>query len=149
MAMSSDIQLGLANRFVVTVDGGPSLGSWAQATGLEVSWDYAEYRSGEDWNHRWFFPGMTKYPTVKLTRSADATDTPLVKKWLDDTSKAFKPATLTIELRDAHNKEVFKWTCKNAVPLKWSVAGFDATSAKVALETLELTHLGFLDDEQK
>lgn len=149
MPMKSDIQLGLSNRFVVTVEGGESLGSWAQAAGLEVSWDFAEYRSGEDWNHRWFYPGMTKYPTVKLSRSAAKDDTDKVKKWLDKTSTKFTPATVTIELRDAHGDKVFAWVCKNAVPIKWSVAGFDATSAKVAVETLEFTHLGFLDDEKK
>jgi phage tail-like protein len=39
------------------------------------------------------------------------------------------------------------WELKGIVPTKWSITGFDASASKVATETLELAHHGFLDDE--
>ena len=148
-AMGSDVALGLSNRFVVDVINGPSLGSWAKAEGLDVTWEMPEYRSGEDWNHRWFAPGLTKYSSVKLSRSATKVDTPNVKKWLDSTSKAFSPSNLKVSLRDAKGEEVFFWECKGCVPMKWSIGGFDASTSKIAIETLEFSHIGFLDDDTK
>jgi phage tail-like protein len=148
-SMSEDVQLGLANRFVVEVTHGVSLGSWAKAEGLDVTWEMPEYRSGEDWNHRWFFPGLTKYSNVKLSRSATKTDTENVKKWLEDTSKKFTPAMLTVRLLDSHGDDVAKWECRHCVPLKWSIVPFDASTSKIAIETLEFSHTGFLDEDQK
>src|SRR5215210_7601561 len=147
MPPSKDVMMGLANRFAVKVmPGDYNLGSWAKASGLEVKWDMPSYRAGDSWNHTWQFPGNTTYPTVKLERSATKDDTKKVKKWLDDTSKKFAMGSITIALHDAHGIEVFKWTCENAIPAKWSVVAFEAGTSKIAVETLEFSHNGFLDD---
>ena len=40
MPIADDVKLGLANRFLVTViPSNRSLGSWAKAEGLDVSWE--------------------------------------------------------------------------------------------------------------
>ncbi|HEX9259947.1 MAG TPA: phage tail protein [Acidimicrobiales bacterium] len=59
-------------------------------------------------------------------------------------SKPAGSATVKITLRDAYYAEVCSWTLRNAYPSKWSLGGLEATSNKVALETLELVHEGFL-----
>ena len=41
------------------------------------------------------------------------------------------------------------WTCEGAFPAKWSVVQFDAGTSKIATETLEISHVGFLVDEKK
>ena len=41
------------------------------------------------------------------------------------------------------------WELKNVMPVRWSITGFDAGASRVATETLELNHRGFLADEMK
>jgi phage tail-like protein len=150
MAVADDAVLGLSNRFKVDVNpGNRSLGSWAKVEGLDVTWEVPDYRAGDQGNFRWLFPGKTTYSNVKLTRSAVKDDTKSVKEWLEENSVNFKPSEITITLNDAQHKAVMDWTCKNCIVLKWSVQGFDAGASKVALETLEFSHRGFLDDETK
>ena len=49
MPLSDTTKIGLANRFKVKIDNGTyDLGSWAKVDGLEVTWDLAEYRAGDD-----------------------------------------------------------------------------------------------------
>ncbi|HWS47384.1 MAG TPA: phage tail protein [Acidimicrobiia bacterium] len=147
MPLSDTTKIGLANRFKVKIDNGTyDLGSWAKVDGLEVTWDLAEYRAGDGGNNRWYFPGNTKYQTIKLTRAA-CEDTKKVKEWLTDTSFKHKPQAGTITLFDSNVEEVMSWDLKAVVPAHWKIEGFDAGASKIAQETLELTHAGFLDDE--
>src|SRR5690348_15505642 len=103
MAISDQAQLGLANRFLVTViPGNVDLGSWSKADGLDVTFEVAEYRTGDHWNHRWYYPGHTKYSSLKLSRGANKADTKKVKEWLDKTAKKFEVGDIKVTLRDAH-----------------------------------------------
>ena len=54
-----------------------------------------------------------------------------------------------IELYDAHHEKVADWTLKNAMPKKWKISGFEAGGNQVAVESLEIEHNGFLEDEVK
>jgi phage tail-like protein len=148
MPVAADAQLGLVNRFkVVVMPSARSLGSWAKVEGLDVTWEVPEYRAGDQGNFRWLYPGKTTYKNVSLQRTAVKGDTQNVKLWLEENSMKFVPSEITITLMDAQGADVMDWTCKNAVVLKWSVQGFDAGASKVAIETLEFSHRGFLDDE--
>jgi phage tail-like protein len=148
--LSEQAQLGLINRFLVKVDPGDvDLGSWSKVEGLDVTFDVPEYRAGDAWNHRWYFPGHTKYSSVKLSRGANKQDTKKVQTWLNETAKKFKLGEVTVTLRDAHHEDVAEWKLKDALPVKWAITGFDAGGSQVAIETLEITHNGFLEDDQK
>jgi phage tail-like protein len=146
MPIAADLQLGLSMRFSVQIEG-HDLKYWAKASGLEVSWDVCEYRSGDAGNERWYFPGVTKYPTVKLERAAQKEDTDAVKKWLEETSFNHSPQTGSVQLLDAKLVEVHTWNLRHVIPVKWSINAFEAGSSKVAVESLELAHMGFLEDE--
>jgi phage tail-like protein len=144
--LSDSSKLGLANRFTVKIDfASYDLGSWAQADGLDVKWDIAEYRAGDGGNVRWYFPGNTQYSTLRLTRAA-CEDSKTVKKWLSETSFTWKPYSGKVVLHDSAGAPVMDWTLQHVMPVKWSITGFDAGASKVATETLELAHHGFLDD---
>ena len=84
---------------------------------------------------------------MKLSRGANETDTGKVQKWLSKTAKNYELGEVKVALRDAHHEEVHSWTLKNAIPVKWGITTFDAGGGSVAIETLELIHNGFLDDE--
>jgi len=145
--LNDTTKIGLANRFTLKIDDGDyDLGSWAKVEGLDVKWDVAEYRAGDAGNHRWYLPGITKYTDIKLTRAA-CPDSATVKKWLDTTATKYKASSGKLTLHDSANAEVMSWELKGIMPVKWSITGFDASASKVATETLELAHLGFLDDE--
>ncbi len=150
MPLTDASMLGMANRFKVTVHHGEyDLGSWAQVDGLDVKWDLAEYRAGDSGNERWYFPANTHYSVVKLTRAATAESTK-VRKWLKTNSFGFTPQVAEVILCDASGAPVGDpWELKHVMPLRWSITGFDAGASKVATETLELHHRGFLDDEKQ
>ena len=88
-------------RFAVTADDTHDLGDWSIATGLDVSWDIAEYRSGGAANvSRRYFPGIPKYRTITLSRSSSS-EADLVIVWLQHLASTFSSATLVITLLDS------------------------------------------------
>ena len=146
MPIGDATMLGMANRFRVEISHGDyNLGSWSQVDGLDVKWDVAEYRAGDAGNQRWYFPANTHYSVVRLTRAASA-ESELVRKWLNHTSYKFEPQVGTVWLLDSAGKEVMPWELRHVMPVRWSVGGFEAGASRVATETLELAHEGFLDE---
>ncbi len=149
MALTDTSSIGLANRFVVSMSGKSEydLGSWTKAEGLDVAWDIAEYRMGDGGNDRLYFPGNTKYTNVKLIRGVSE-ETEKVKQWLNKNSWEMEVFTGSIQLFTTAAKKVTEWTLRDVMPAKWSITSFDAGASQVAMETLELVHRGFLDDER-
>lgn len=149
MALNDTSKIGLGNRFKVVVQpGGYDLGSWSKADGLEVSWEVPDYRMGDGWNTRLFAPANTTYTSVKLTRAADSKDSKTVKDWLKKNATEHDVgADITIHLCDSNGDSVMDWNLKNIVVKKWAVASMDASSSTVAIETLEIDHEGFLEDD--
>lgn len=152
MPLTDTSKVGLSNRFVVSMAGMKKfdLGSWSKADGLDVTWDVAEYRMGDGGNDRLYFPGNTKYTNVKLSRAVSE-EYAKTKEWLDSTSFNWAPFEGKIELFTSNGNEpaVATWTLRDVMPSKWNVATFDAGASQVAIETLELVHRGFLNDEHK
>lgn len=151
MALNDQSLIGLGNRFKVDViPEGHSLGSWSKAEGLDVQWEVPDYRMGDQWNARLFAPASTKYSTVKLARAAEATDSQKVRDWLNKNATQWELGiSVKIELEDSHKQSVMHWELRNVVVKKWAITTFDAGTGSVAIETLELDHEGFLDDEKK
>src|SRR6266511_2119584 len=118
MPLSEDSPLALANRFEVKViaPNEVDLGSWAKVDGLDVTFDIVEYRAGDSDNSRWYAPGMTKYSTIKLTRTVSQKDTPKVKKWLSDTAFKHAPGSVVITLMDSKKTPVMDWEMRSAMP---------------------------------
>lgn len=150
MGLTDTSSIGLANRFVVSMSGKSEydLGSWSKAEGLDVAWDIAEYRMGDGGNDRLYFPGNTKYTNVKLIRGVSE-ETEKVKRWLNKNSWEMEVFTGSIQLFTTAAKKVTEWTLRDVMPAKWSITSFDAGASQVAMETLELVHRGFLEDERK
>lgn len=150
MGLTDTSSIGLANRFVVSMSGKSEydLGSWTKAEGLDVAWDIAEYRMGDGGNDRLYFPGNTKYTNVKLIRGVSE-ETEKVKQWLNKNSWEMEVFAGSIQLFTTAAKKVTEWTLRDVMPAKWSITSFDAGASQVAMETLELVHRGFLEDERK
>jgi phage tail-like protein len=145
--MPANAALGLAMRFTVKVDT-YDLGSWQKAAGLDVAWDVCEYRAGDAGDFRWYIQGIEKYKNVVLTRAVNRSDFVKVKGWLESGDWSGSDQSGTIMLFDTTNEftaPVATWELQNVMPLHWSVDTFDSSQSKVALETLELAHMGFLE----
>jgi phage tail-like protein len=143
--------IGLANRFLVTVHDNADydLGAWQKAEGLDVTWDMPDYRAGDGGNQRWYFPGNTKYTSVKLMRAA-CNDSMKVRTWLNSNSFNYSKSRVTasIKLYDSSGSVVvIDWELRNATPKKWSINNMDAGASQISIETLEFEHEGFLDDQ--
>jgi phage tail-like protein len=50
-----------------------------------------------------------------------------------------QPAAVTITLVSGLGEPLQTWRLRGVVPLSWSIEALDAASAKVAIETLELS----------
>lgn len=152
MAILNDqSRIGLANRFrVIVAQSKWDLGSWQKVEGLDVTWDMPDYRAGDGGNQRWFFPANTKYSSVRLIRAA-CKDSSTVRDWLNQNSfnwESSRNQTITIQLMDSTGAGVvIEWELRNAQPKKWSVNNMDAGTSGVSVETLEIEHEGFLEDE--
>jgi len=139
-------QVGVAHRFCVVIDDSRyDIGDWEKASGLSVTWEPCVYRAGDMGNDYQLYPGLTKYENIKLTRAACG-DSQVVQKWLADTAKKAKPLTGAIALVDWLGFPTIQWQLKEFFPIRWSIVDFDAGGGKIASETLELAHTGFLDD---
>ncbi|MCW2594885.1 MAG: hypothetical protein JWR06_1354 [Jatrophihabitans sp.] len=151
MPLNDTTKIGLANRFHVVVDQSSyDLGSWQKCEGLDVTWDVPDYRAGDAGNMRFFFPGNTKYKPIKLIRAATAEDSAKVRDWLNKNAwtQAATRGGITITLFDSFAEPILTWNLKNTLPKGWSINAMDAGASSVAIETLEIDHEGFLEDER-
>ncbi len=134
----------LGLRFTVTIDGHSSLGNWTKCEGLTVEYQVHEYSEGglNEFVHR--LPGRAKYQNIKLTRPVDATSA-AVASWVASVEAAGKRATAQIAVLDPEGTRVAAWDLMDVFPVRWSGPNLDIDTAKVATETLELAHNGFLE----
>ena len=89
-------------------------------------------------------PGRIKYTNVKLTRPVNA-DTVKIARWLASMNGTVKRTQAQIVVKNHDAKPVFTWTLGGVVPVRWTGPSLAVDSPKVATETLELAHHGFLE----
>ena len=136
---------GLGLRFVAEVDlaDGTKLGAWQKVEGLSVEYEIHEYKEGgvNDYIHR--LPTRAKYVNVKLTRPVGK-ESHLITDWLISFSQQVSRKTACISAMTADGTVVASWSLDGVMPVRWSGPSLNLDSPKVAMETLELAHHGFL-----
>ena len=144
---------GLAMRFKVEVSG-LDLGSWSACKGLKVELKATEVKEGGSyWSVR-HLPDRITYQNVTLERAVHPQDSQTVLAWLRQVAtqwqndaadgESYSAGTATITLQGAAGQNVMKWDLTGVYPVSWTGPTLSATDNKVALETLELAHQGFL-----
>lgn len=137
----------VALYFKVFIDG-KSLGLFNSFEGL--SWQAAvesrEEGGNNDFVHK--LPGRFTYNNIKLTRPVNS-DSKLIAKWFASMQQQVKRTTAQIVAVDPQGKEIAQWGLLGVVPVSWTGPSFSVDGAKVATETLELAHHGFLDPAEK
>ena len=155
---STSLPYGLAMRFSVTIDG-RNLGDWSACKGLKVELKVTPVRSGGDYSTEQILPDHVHYPNITLERAVHPTDSKTVKTWLeevvsewmnyDGSGTPYAGGTAEIKLLGVQGTEVMSWDLTGVYPVAWSGPSLIATDNKVAIETLELAHRGFLDPSAK
>jgi len=145
---------GLSMRFKVSVDD-CDLGSWSACKGLKVELKVTRVQEGGNYWYEHLLPDRITYTPITLERAVHPQDSQLVQTWLQHVatqwqntstpSQAYQAKTATIKLLGAYGQQVMSWTLSGVYPISWSGPSLSATENKVAIETLELAHQGFLN----
>jgi phage tail-like protein len=128
--------------FTVTIDQ-HDLGAFMTCDGLalEVAVEQREEGGNNMFVHQ--LPGRIKYSNVKFTRPVNA-DSAKVRDWLASLTNGVTRTTAEIVAMTSDGQPVASWGLTGVIPVKWQGPSFSFDSPKVATETLELAHHGFL-----
>ncbi|MGW3950405.1 phage tail protein [Streptomyces sp. NPDC004752] len=143
MAVTDDPAVSVC--FVVTVDG-IELGSFNTCEGLGCEVVLEQREEGGNNTHLWQLPTRLKYPNIKLSRPLTR-ETEKVAKWFASMTTGIKRRTAHIEARTGDGRPVAKWGLLEVVPVRWTGPAFNPESPKVAMETIEIAHHGFVTME--
>lgn len=128
--------------FSVTIDR-DDLGTFTACDGLgcEVVIEQREEGGNQFFVHQ--LPGRLKYSNVKLTRVVNA-DTEKVARWFASMASGVRRTGAEIVARTQDGTKVASWGLIDVIPVRWTGPQLGVDSAKVAMETVEIAHHGFV-----
>ena len=143
MSMADPAQTAVSVYFDVRVDG-RDLGAFTACDGMgvEVVVEQREEGGVNSFVHQ--LPGRMKYTNVKLTRPVNA-DTAKIVAWFASMNGTVRRTQAQIIAKNHDAIPVHTWTLTGVIPVRWTGPSLSVDSAKVATETLELAHHGFLE----
>jgi phage tail-like protein len=125
-------------NFLVEIDGITQAG-FQEVSGLDASSAPVDYREGTDPIHSRKLTGLNTYSAITLKRGITDSDE-LWKWWKTVADGNPQRKNGSIVLRDDTGTEKIRWNFSEAWPSKWTGPGLNASTAAVAVETLEITH---------
>jgi phage tail-like protein len=134
--------------FVVQLDS-IGLGAWNSCDGLGCEVVVEQREEGGNNGFVWQLPTRIKYPNIKLTRPLTK-DTEKVAKWFADWVRrgarwsGAGDKTGFIQAMTADGTVVARWGLLGVVPVRWTGPSLSPDSPKVATETIEIAHHGFI-----
>jgi phage tail-like protein len=137
-----DIEEAVAVCFVVKIDD-ENLGAFNSCDGLGCEFVMEQREEGGNNGWVWQLPTRIKYANVKLSRPVTP-DSAKIARWFAGMAAGVTRKTATIEARTLNGEVVARWSLMDVVPVRWSGPQLNADTAKVATETIELAHHGFL-----
>jgi phage tail-like protein len=138
----TDTDEAVAVCFVVSIDD-DNLGSFNSCDGLGCEVVMEQREEGGSNGVVWQLPTRMKYSNVKLSRPVTSASAGILRYFTEMTS-GVKRRTATIEARTQEGTVVARWALTGVIPVRWTGPQLSADSPKVATETLELAHHGFL-----
>jgi phage tail-like protein len=116
--------------------------AFQEVSGLTVNIEYDPVQEGGE-NFSYYLPKLPKYENLILKRGVADTSSPLVQ-WcasiLGQDLSQMTPRSLDILLLNEEGTACRTWNIVNALPIKWSIDGFNSTKNSVAIETIELNY---------
>ncbi|TQK44161.1 phage tail-like protein [Streptomyces sp. SLBN-118] len=128
--------------FAVKIDD-VSLGSFNSCEGLGCEVVMEQREEGGNNGFVWQLPTRLKYPNVKFSRPITA-DTQKVAAWFASMTAVVTRHTAQIMAMRADGSVVAEWSLFGVVPVRWQGPSLSTDSAKVATETIEIAHHGFV-----
>lgn len=147
---------GLSMRFQVAIDDPTSnrltdLGMWSACKGLKVTFATTTVKLGGNYAYEQVLPEQIKYSNVTLERGMLKNDSMKVQSWLAGVAKkwqdvdSYQGCSVTIKLYNATDDGyAMAWTLQHAYPVSWTGPSMVASESRIAIETLEFAHQGFL-----
>ena len=139
--------------FVVKLDS-IKLGAFSSCEGLGCEVVIEPREEGGNNGFVWQLPTRVKYPNIKLSRPLTK-DTEAVAKWFAKavqgsgarTAEGQKSTqTGLIQAMTGDGIVVASWGLLDVVPVRWTGPSLNLESPKVATETIEIAHHGFVVD---
>jgi phage tail-like protein len=128
--------------FAVSIDD-KDLGTFNSVEGLGIEVVLEQREEGGNNGFVWQLPTRLKYPNVKLSRPLGP-DTMKIARWFSSMTGGVTRRTATIVAMTADDQVVARWGLADVVPVRWSGPSLNLDSPKVATETIEIAHHGFL-----
>ena len=132
----------VAVAFGVKIDD-DEIGSFNSCDGLGIEVVMEQREEGGNNGFVWQLPTRIKYGNVKLSRPVGR-DSVKLTSWLTRFATGVTRQTATITARTNDGEIVASWNLDGVIPVRWSGPQLSLDSPKVATETLELAHHGFL-----
>jgi phage tail-like protein len=138
----TDIDEAVAVCFVVSIDD-DNLGAFNSCDGLGCEVVMEQREEGGNNGAVWQLPTRLKYSNVKLSRPVTRNSMKILQ-YFAEMAGGVKRRTAIIEARNQENTVIARWALAGVIPVRWTGPQLNADSPKVATETLELAHHGFL-----
>jgi phage tail-like protein len=132
--------------FAVSIDD-DSLGTFNSCEGLGIEVVLETREEGGNNGMVWQLPSRLKYPNVKLSRPLGK-QTVKIAQWFASLINGVEPKTATISAMTLDGTVVARWGLLGVVPVRWSGPSLNLDSPKVATETIEIAHHGFLPPDR-
>jgi len=126
-----------------------SAGWWNsfEGLGMETAIEQREEGGNNIWVHQ--LPTRLKFSNIKLSRPLNE-DSNKVAVWFTKfLTKLERTNTATIKAVDGKGKVIAEWNLRGVVPVRWTGPSFSVDAPKMAVETLELAHHGFMEPVAK
>lgn len=132
--------------------------SFQEATGISLSLETETIKEGGQNRFTHQVPGRTNYDNLVLKRGLMVHSSELsdwcTKTLTGNLTERIEPRTIMVSLLNAQTKKekgkpppkveaLMTWKFVNAYPVKWEVAGFDATKSDIMVESLTFAYSYF------
>jgi len=128
--------------FRVIVDG-VDVGNFTTCAGLGCEVAVEAREEGGNNGFIYQLPGRMKFTNVKFTRPVN-NDSGNIAAWMASMVGNIQRRTATIQALSPDGDIVCSWSLDRVIPVKWTGPSFGVDGPKVATETLELAHHGFV-----
>jgi phage tail-like protein len=141
---AGDLDPAVSVCFVVQLDD-VDLGAFNSCEGLGAEVVIEQREEGGNNGFVWQLPTRIKYPNIKLTRPLTK-DTAKVAKWFSAAVNGGAAGkTGSIQAMTLDGTVIARWGLLDVVPVRWTGPALNLDSPKVATETIEIAHHGFID----
>lgn len=140
--MLPEVETAVSVRYVVKLDG-VDLGAFSSCEGLGAEVVMETREEGGNNTSVWQLPTRLKYSNIKLSRPLGR-DTEKLARWIASMATGYQRRTGTIQAMSADGTVIAQWGLLDVVPVRWTGPSLTPDSQKVATESVEIAHHGFI-----